>query len=108
MGTSYLSPHTKTAYLAQARLLYEKAGQFIQHEGRHWYLREHKEALGLAEGTGHPLRIVCACLAVLSPRCHWRRVKKACKLLLEGREHQAFSATTGPKLRGLSRLAIPI
>jgi len=85
MRRSHASPHPKsTTYLAQASALYESAGESIQQEGSLWYFREHKEALCLAEGTGYALRVVCACLAVLSPRCQWRRVKKACKLLLDG------------------------
>jgi len=84
MGKNALSLPKAAAYLAQARLLYESAGQTARHEGWHWYFREHKEASRLAEHTGHSLAVVCACLAVLSPRCQWRRVKKACELLLEG------------------------
>jgi hypothetical protein len=87
MRRSHASPHpTPTAYLAQASALYESAGESIQQEGRRWYFREHDEAIRLAEGSGYPLHIVCACLAVLSPRCQWRRVKKACELLLRGRK----------------------
>src|SRR5207245_6654817 len=34
--------------------------------------------------TGRPVRSICACLAVLSPRCKWPRVKDACRELLAG------------------------
>src|SRR6266516_693176 len=43
-------------------------------------------ALLLAKTTGRPVRTICACLAVLSPRCQWPRVKSACAQLLAGNE----------------------
>ncbi len=75
---------TRSRHISQIRKFYREAHTITQQHGRIWYQREHDYALWLAQRTGHTPRIVCACLAVLSPRCQWTRVKGACGQLLSG------------------------
>jgi hypothetical protein len=70
--------------MAEIRLLYDQSDTAIRIRGWRWYATEHTYALGLARRTGYPLHLTCACLAVLSPRCQWPRVKNACNALLAG------------------------
>lgn len=63
---------------------YEHTDNDIRRRGRAWYRNEHRDARDLAELSGYPVKHVCACLAILSPRCRWPRVKDACRLLLLG------------------------
>lgn len=79
MATLRQYPHVN-----RIRSFYQKANDVTRHRGEQWYQREHDYALWLAQRTGYPPRIVCACLAVLSPRCQWTRVKGACGQLLSG------------------------
>src|SRR6266436_397244 len=80
-----MRPAQQYPHLAQIRALYRAAHDATREEGRRWYTREHAEALLLAKNTGRPVRTICACLAVLSPRCQWPRVKYACRELLAGK-----------------------
>src|SRR5437879_6143619 len=73
-------------HLAQIRSLYATAHDATREQGRQWYAREHAETLLLAKSTGRPVRQICACLAVLSPRCQWPRVKSACAQMLAGNQ----------------------
>ena len=70
----------------QIRMLYNQTDAAIRRQGQDWYRREHHEARSLAKAMGLELRQVCACLAVLSPRCQWPRVKRACRELLLGKK----------------------
>src|SRR6266436_1087619 len=79
-----MRPAQQYPHLAQIRALYRAAHDATRQEGRRWYTREHAEALLLAKSTGRPARTICACLAVLSPRCQWSRAKYACRNLLAG------------------------
>jgi hypothetical protein len=72
------------AYLVQIRQFYREASKTTKRHGSAWYTAEHGEAARLAKRADRPLRIVCACLAVLSPRCQWPRVKDACGEMLAG------------------------
>jgi hypothetical protein len=71
-------------HIPRIESMYHKASDLTKQRGQLWYQREYDYALWLAQRTGHPPRIVCACLAVLSPRCQWPRVKGACGQLLSG------------------------
>ena len=71
-------------HMRQIRRIYREAASSTKQYGREWYEREHTEARSLAITMGLELRLVCACLAVLSPRCQWPRVKSACRQLLSG------------------------
>ncbi len=77
-------------HLRRIRTLYEKAPAEMRERGRHWYKREHAEARLIAEEAGLPVEHVCACLAVLSPRCQWPRVKAASRELLSGKKPRGF------------------
>jgi hypothetical protein len=68
-------------HVRQIRILYSEAASSTKH-GCEWYEREHTEAHSLAKAMGLELRLVC--VAVLSPRCQWPRVKQACRELLAG------------------------
>src|SRR6266404_3901793 len=81
-----MRPARHCPHLAEIRTLYATAHDATQEQGRQWYTREHAEAFLLAKSTGRPMRTICACLAVLSPRCQWPRVKSACAQLLAGNE----------------------
>jgi hypothetical protein len=74
-------PHS---YRAQIRQFYREAPKTTRQHGSAWYTQEHVYAARLAKRADHPLRIVCACLAILSPRCQWPRVKDACRDMLGG------------------------
>jgi hypothetical protein len=52
--------------------------------GLTWYTREHRTAQRTARRSGYPTRAICACLAVLSPRCQWNRAKHALEVILAG------------------------
>ena len=81
-----MRPPPQHPHLAQIRTLYAAAHPATREHGCQWYAREHAAALLLAKSTGRPVRTICACLAVLSPRCQWPRVKHACSELLAGNE----------------------
>src|SRR5437867_9687536 len=76
-------PH-RSRHTARIRALYETIDEVTKERGRAWYIQEHKEAARLAFDYGHSLRAFSACLAVLSPRCQWPRVKQSCRELLAG------------------------
>jgi hypothetical protein len=71
-------------HASRIRALYVQAADATKQHGLHWYATEHAYAAALARHAGEPLAVVCACLAVLSPRCQWPRVKDACAHLLAG------------------------
>src|SRR2546426_993264 len=71
-------------YASRIRTLYRQATEATREHGLNWYATEHANAAALARHAGEPLAVVCACLAVLSPRCQWPRVKEACAHLLAG------------------------
>jgi hypothetical protein len=75
----------KYRVITQIGQLYREAPRTTRQSGCAWYIDEHRNAARLAKRARRPLRIVCACLAVLSPRCQWPRVKIACDELLSGR-----------------------
>jgi hypothetical protein len=79
-----MAPLRQYPHIARIRSFYDKASDSTKQRAHQWYQREHDYALWLARRTGYPPRIVCACLAVLSPRCQWPRVKGACGQLLSG------------------------
>src|SRR5436190_10156276 len=81
-----MRPAPQCPHLAQLRTLYAAVGDSTRDHGRQWYTREHATALLIAKSTGQPVRTICACLAVLRPRCQWPRVKYACAQLLAGNE----------------------
>jgi hypothetical protein len=67
-------------HVRQIRIIHETDTSTKQ-IGREWYEREQTEARSLAKASGLELRLVCACLAILSSRCDaggetgllWRR-----------------------------------
>lgn len=73
-------------HVRQIRTIYREVATSTKQNGHQWYEREHAEAHALARDTGMPTGLVCACLAVLSPRCQWPRVKSACRELLVGQK----------------------
>jgi hypothetical protein len=75
---------TRSRHISQIRKFYREAHTITQQHGRIWYAEEHGYAARLAKRADRPVRIICACLAVLSPRCQWPRVKNACNQLLSG------------------------
>jgi hypothetical protein len=70
---------------AEIRLLYDRSDATTRVRGRRWYATEHAYAVCLSKSADRPVRLIAACLAVLSPRCQWPRVKAACEELLAGR-----------------------
>src|SRR5207253_5712690 len=68
---------TNSRHISQIRKFYREAHTITQQHGRIWYAEEHGYAVRLAKRADQPVRIICACLAVLSPRCQWPRVKRS-------------------------------
>src|SRR5262245_66654641 len=81
-----MSRKEQCLFRKQIRTLYDEADSNTKDEGRRWYECEHSEARALARKTNLDVRLVCACLAILSPRCQWPRVKRACAELLSGKQ----------------------
>ena len=78
-------PITRNSYLARIHTLYAAIDKETKRQGKRWYRAEHDYAVSLARNNGHSLCTICACLAILSPRCQWPRVKMVCQDLLHGR-----------------------
>jgi hypothetical protein len=87
----------------QIRMLYNQTDAAVRRQGQDWYRREHHEARALAKATGLELRQVCVCLAVLSPRCQWSRVKRACGELLAGQRPAGIFGHNLRKAAGILR-----
>ncbi len=77
-------------FVSRILAIYRAADALNRDQGRLWYQKEHDEACAIARETGLPVEHVCACLAVLSPRCQWPRVKAASRELLSGRRPRGF------------------
>ena len=73
-----------TRHARRIESLYRATSADTRAAGLIWYEREHAYAATLARASGQPVASVCACLAILSPRCRWPRVKTACEALLAG------------------------
>src|SRR5437870_2846778 len=96
-----MRPARQCPHLAQIRTLYAAAPAATREQGSQWYAREHAAALLLAKSNGRPVRTICACLAVLSPRCQWPRVKDACRELLAGNQPRGIFAHNRAKAENI-------
>ena len=81
-----MPPRAYRRYIRQIRRRYARTTNITRRAGLAWYESEHQEIVRLARRTGYPIERVAACLAVLSPRCHWPHAKAACGKLLAGEE----------------------
>lgn len=100
----------RNSHLVRIHTLYEAIDKETQRQGKRWYKTEHAYAAHLARHNGHSLRTVCACLAILSPRCQWPRVRRVCEDLLHGRTPTGIFGHNLRKARRLLRenVASPI
>ena len=101
---------TYAPHIRQIRTLYAETNSITRKTGGAWYRTEHAEIENLAKRTGHEPEIIAACLAVLSPRCQWPRVKAACEDLLSGATPSGIFRHNLEKARLIlaARNAIPI
>ena len=101
---------TYTPHIRQIRTLYAETNAITRKTGGAWYQTEHAEIEILAKRTGHEPEIIAACLAVLSPRCQWPRVKAACEAFLSGATPAGIFRHNLEKARLIlaARNAIPI
>ena len=86
-------------HMREILAIFSRIDADTKEQGRAWYREEHDSLLIIAREARQPVRTVCACLAVLSPRCQWRRAKEALALVLAGRRPAGIFTRSVKKAR---------
>ena len=88
-------------YMREIHRRYAMTTNSTKRAGLAWYASEHQEITRLAAHTGHSIECVAACLAVVSPRCHWPHAKAVCRKLLAGEETNGIFSHNLAKARAI-------